>query len=143
MGDILLCIIPESRPSPSITPPLKRTRGISNLTLIEKKRINRCDVISTESRSRIECYMILNLEDLLALKKLEYGIRDSVTLKTLKTLPVIVSQTSCMNSETLATVFTENDCITSYSLPTPLFPEIGVPDMASPIVNIDQFLLVF
>jgi len=40
--------------------------------------------------------VILDLKDLLALKKLEYCIRDSVTRKTLKTLPVIVSQASCM-----------------------------------------------
>lgn len=40
--------------------------------------------------------MILNREDLLTLPKLEYCIRDSIILKTLITLPMIVTQATSM-----------------------------------------------
>ena len=132
MGDIL-SIIPKSHPSTSISTPLKRARGSSNLQLIEestdvvdsilptsiilmtdidngangngvvvartlvrKKRSKGCNVISIESRTHPECYVLLNHEDLLALQKLKYCIRDSVTHKTLITLPAVVKQASCM-----------------------------------------------
>ncbi|KAL4119808.1 hypothetical protein QTP88_012574 [Uroleucon formosanum] len=64
--------------------------------LVRKKRSKRCDVISIESRTHPECYVLLNREDLLSLQKLKYCIRDSVTRKTLITLPAIVKQASCM-----------------------------------------------
>jgi len=53
-------------------------------------------VISIESRTHLECYVILNREDLLTLQKLEYCIHDSITRKTLSTLPMIVTQASSM-----------------------------------------------
>lgn len=132
MGEIL-SIIPESHPSPSISPPLKRSRGISHLipigdsadevdsilptsillmtdidngangngvvkarTHVKKKRSKGRNVVSIESKTHPECYVLLDREDLLTLQKLKYCIRDSVTRKTLITLPAIVKQASCM-----------------------------------------------
>ncbi|KAL4092449.1 hypothetical protein QTP88_026950 [Uroleucon formosanum] len=60
--------------------------------LVRKKRSKGCDVISIESRTYPKCYVLLNREDLLSIQKLEYCIRDSVTRKTLITLPEIVKQ---------------------------------------------------
>jgi len=65
-------------------------------TLVRKKHSKGRDVISIESRTHPECYVLLNREDLLTLQKLEYCIRDSVTRRTLITLPAIVKQASCM-----------------------------------------------
>jgi len=132
MGEIL-SIIPESHPSPLISPSLKRTRGISDYvsigdsmdemnsllptlimlmtdidngvngngvvkarTIVRNKRDKGCDVISIESRTDPECYVLLNREDLLTLQKLVFCIHDCVTRKTLITIPAIVKQANCI-----------------------------------------------